>query len=272
MNSGCSSPSLAAFVLVATFVLGEGCRKADEAPSADRAAETPPVSSTVASSADLTGTWTVVGHHMPGISAMSDSEATAWHGRAVRLTAAQAISPGNHCDQPTYTTSTVAKDRFLATDFNLPPESLTPLASLERLTLLEVSCSGAPWAAMGGRLIEVDASHALAPWDGVFFEVERDRDFRAAGQEPFWRLEIAKGKEIRFMQIGKPDVVTPVPGPMIDRVTGARVFHATTEANDLRVVIEATPCADVMSGKQFETTVTVTLNGRTYRGCGEALP
>lgn len=124
---------------------------------------------------------------------------------------------------------------------------------------------------MGGRLIEIDADRALAPWDGVFFELERDRDFRAAGQEPFWRLEIAKGKDIRFVQVGKPDVVTPAPAPETAPESGGRVYHAITEEHDLRVVTEPTPCTDVMSGKPFETTVTVTLNKQTYHGCGGPL-
>jgi len=80
-----------------------------------------------------------------------------------------------------------------------------------------------------------------------------------------------KGKAIRFMQVGKPDLVAPVPIPMTDRVTHARVFHAITEVNDLRVVIEPTPCTDVMSGHLFETTVTVTLNRQTYHACGGPL-
>lgn len=73
------------------------------------------------------------------------------------------------------------------------------------------------------------------------------------------------------MQPGKPDVVTPAPRDTTDPVTGARVFHATTEATDLRVVIEPTPCTDVMSGKLFETTVAVTLNKHIYHGCGGSL-
>lgn len=270
MNARLPAWSLAMAVLAATL-LGWGCRRADESRPAERATATSAALSTAPPSSDLTGIWTVIGHHMPGISAMTDADAAAWHGQTVRLTTAEAISPGTHCDQPTYATRTVARDSLLAGEFDLPPGSLTPLASLERLILLEVSCDGAPWAAMGGRLIQIDADLALAPWDGVFFELERNHDFRAAGQEPFWRLEIAKGKEIRFMHVGKPDVVTPVPRHTTDRVTGARVFHATTEATDLRVVIEPTPCTDVMSGKLFETTVTVTLNKQTYLGCGGPL-
>lgn len=225
-----------------------------------------------AASSDLTGIWTVIGHYMPGITAMNDADATARNGQTVRLTAAQAISPDAHCDQPTYATRTVARDSFLAGEFHLPPGSLAPLTHLERLTLLEVSCGGAPWAAMGARLIQIDSAHVLSQWDGVFFELERAHDFRAAGQEPFWRLVIARGKEIRFTQVEKPEVVTSVPESTTDPATGARVYHAITGANDLRVLIEPTPCTDAMSGRPFEATVIVTLNGQVFHGCGGDLP
>ena len=271
MNIRLSARLLVASALAAILVAGGGCQKADETPSIERVMETPAVPSVVTSSPDLTGIWTVVGHRIPGVSAMSDAEATAWHGLTVRLETLRAISAGNRCDHPTYTTNKVERDGFLATEFNLPPGSLAPLASLERLTLIEVSCNDAPWAALGGRLIEIDANNVLAPWDGIFFELARDHDFRAAGQEPFWHLDIQKGKDIRFMQVSKTEVVTPMPMPKIDLKTGTKVYHAVTEANDLRVVIEPTSCTDVMSGKPFEATVTVTLYGQTYHGCGEAL-
>ena len=57
-----------------------------------------------------------------------------------------------------------------------------------------------------------------------------------------------------------------------DRPGDARAgFHAITETNDLRLVIEPAPCTDVMSGHLFETTVTVSLNNQTYHGCGGPL-
>ena len=214
----------------------------------------------------LLGKWTVVGHLTPGISAMTDTEAIAWHGRALRLTSTEAISGDEHCDEPTYRTLTgVDRDNFLGTEYKLG--SLKVLASLDNIIVLEVSCAGSSWGALGARLIETEDG-ALAPWDGVFFELERGWDFRAAGQEPFWRLEIAKGKEMRFTQVGRADVVTPIPKPTTDPQTDAQIYHAITEANDLRVAIAPTPCTDVMSGKAFEATVTITLNGKTYSGCG----
>ena len=111
-----------------------------------------------------------------------------------------------------------------------------------------------------------------APWDGVFFELARDRDFRAVGQEPGWQLEIRMGSEMRFTyDYGKGSAVTPAARAVLDARTGTRSFHARTESNDLRIEIVPVKCEDAMSGKPYPATVTVTLNDRSFRGCGEPL-
>jgi putative lipoprotein len=126
---------------------------------------------------------------------------------------------------------------------------------------------------MGGRLLGIGADRALAPWDGVFFELTRDTDFRAVGQEPGWLLEIRKAREMRLITAyGADTAVTPVPPDRTDSATGARIYHAVTEAHDLLVLIQPTACTDVMSGESYETTVTITLDGRDLRGCGGPLP
>ena len=270
-----SDGSRAASVLLVLLVLFAGCQRETRTSSVERAAEgrSAPSPSPADSMPlpELAGIWTVVGHHIPGTSAMSDKEATAWHGRTVRLTAKEAISAESHCDAPSYATSSAPRDRFLGVEFHLPPGALKPLASRDEITLLDVSCRGSSWADMGGRLIGIDANRVLAPWNGVFFELARDHDVRALGQEPFWNLEIRKGKELRFVyDLGERQVVTPMPVPRIEGKT--TIYHATTEANDLRVIVEKTPCTDSMSGQPFEATVTVTLNGQTYHGCGGLTP
>lgn len=119
-------------------------------------------------------------------------------------------------------------------------------------------------------MIRIDNDRVLAFWNGVFFELARDNDFRAVGQEPFWRLELQKGKELSFTyDLGKRKAVTRARAPENVLANGTSVYHAVTKANDLRVVIAPNRCTDVMSGKPFEVTVTVTLNGRTFNGCGE---
>ena len=98
------------------------------------------------------------------------------------------------------------------------------------------------------------------------------RDFRAVGQEPFWSLQIEKGKELRFTYaLGERNASTPVPVPKIDMANGTIVYHAITEENDLRVVIKPIQCLDDMSGRSFEKTVTVMHNEQIYQGCGEAV-
>jgi heat shock protein HslJ len=243
-------------------------RKAGTSQEVESAIATGPE---IASPPGLTGIWTVVGHHIPGVSAMSDAEATARHGTTVRLTVSEALSPGNHCDAPTYATRTVDRDRFLASEYHLPPGSLTSLDRMQHVRLLEVSCGTQRWRAMGALLIEIAPDRALAPWDGVFFELARDHDFRAAGQEPFWHLEIRKGIAMRLARPGAPDVIVPAPVPTAGP-SGAQTYHAVTEAHDLRVIIDPHPCTDIMSGKRFPNSVTIELDGTTYRGCGEPVP
>ncbi len=243
---------------------------------ATQAAAAPPVNriarAPAAATPALTGIWTVVAHHMPGTGALTDSEARARHGETLRLTERSAISPGGRCGDPSYAASRVAAEAYLASEFKLPRGSLKPLAAKDLISVMKVLCGGAPWTAFGGLLLQIDGDRALAPWDGVFFELKRDRDFRAMGQEPGWQLEIKKGAEIRFTyDYGKGTAVTPAPAAQMDPASGTRNYHAVTEANDLRVVIVPVACADSMSGRPFKATVSVTLNGRTFRGCGEEL-
>ncbi len=228
--------------------------------------------STATATPSLTGIWTVVSHHSPGISALSDDQARARYGETVRLTASAAISFGNRCSEPGFDARTVPAGTFLASEFKLSPGSLKPLAGKNQIRLMDVSCGGAPWPVLGARLIEIDRDRALAPWDGVFFELARDRDFRAIGQEPGWQLEIRQGAEMRFTyDYGKGSAVTPASPVRVDSSTGTRTYQAVTEANDLRVEIVPVACTDAMSGRSFAATVTVTLNGRSFRGCGEKL-
>ena len=181
-------------------------------------------------------------------------------------------APGSRCSDPGYVPTRVVPDDFLAEHYKLAPGSLKPLAGRSQMQVLQVQCDGRPWTALGGSVLEIDRNRALAPWDSVFFELTRDRDFRAIGQEPGWQLEIRMGSEMRFTyDYGKGSTVTPAARAELDATTGTRTFQAKAEANDLRVEIVPVGCEDSMSGKPFPATVTVTLNDRSFRGCGESL-
>ena len=94
-------------------------------------------------------------------------------------------------------------------------------------------------------------------------------DYRAAGYEPIWSLEIDEGKYLRFIIEGSSAVYFPVPQPTGD--AKRRVHHAVTESQDLEAVIEEKPCRDRSSPDPFPHTVTVTYNGIPYPGCGRPL-
>lgn len=110
---------------------------------------------------------------------------------------------------------------------------------------------------------------AGGPWEDAR---HRGIEFRAVGQEPGWYLEIDEGKQILFVaDYGTREITTPVPSPTTIAGGQGREYHAQTEAHDLKVRIVRKPCADVMSGERFPLTVTVTLDGKTYDGCGRRL-
>lgn len=170
MINGGRNPGIAAF---AALLACAGCGQANDDRTAPKAPDISAASRPSETSADLTGTWTVVGHHMPGISAIGEDEAAARHGQALRLMPTEAVSSNDRCDAPGYSTREVRADEYLATEYKLGSGSLKPLAGRDELRLFEVSCNGTPWIGFGALLIEIDAGRALTPWDGVFFELER---------------------------------------------------------------------------------------------------
>jgi heat shock protein HslJ/uncharacterized membrane protein len=220
----------------------------------------------------LNGVWTIVGFHKAGVSAMTEEQAQARVGESLRLTDRAAVSPGGACREPRYATRQVTTESYLADEFKLGPASVPPLAARSTLRVMDVSCGASRWTALGATMLQLDRDHALAPWGGVFFALERDHDYRGVGQEPGWQLEIRQGDEMRFTyDYGKGSAVTPAGRGDLDARTGTRTFRAASGTNDLRVEIVPVACNDAMSGRAFPATVTVTLNGRAFRGCGEPL-
>lgn len=105
------------------------------------------------------------------------------------------------------------------------------------------------------------------PWEDAR---RRGVDFRAAGNEPDWYLEIQRGRQLLFVgndaetRITTPEFAGQLEGPV-------RVYTATTETGSLRVEIEDRPCFDSVSGQNLAARVLVAIDGRVYRGCGRDL-
>jgi heat shock protein HslJ len=85
--------------------------------------------------------------------------------------------------------------------------------------------------------------------------------YRALGTEPFWSLSI-DGGTIRYQPAEGRVVRVTKPRPIIG-FNGERY-----EARGMTVDITHVECSDGMSDRTYHDTVTVSLGGRTLRGCG----
>lgn len=91
--------------------------------------------------------------------------------------------------------------------------------------------------------------------------------YRAVGQEPGWLVEITPEGITATLNYGERIVHVPPVAP--SRESGGILYDAQTEAARLRLVLRPQPCRDVMSGLAYPDTATLTVDGRTYQGCGE---
>ncbi len=110
-------------------------------------------------------------------------------------------------------------------------------------------------------------NHARAPWEDAR---RRGVDFRAVGNEPGWYLELQQGQHLLFVGNYGSDRVL-LPAPEEEQAGPTRVYHAISEAHDLRLEITDESCTDSMKGDSFPAQVLVHLDGRTYWGCGRDL-
>jgi putative lipoprotein len=94
-----------------------------------------------------------------------------------------------------------------------------------------------------------------------------DADFRAVGNEPGWHMDIAKGEKILLVtDYGEHRYELPFVKP--DSSMARRTYDITASGHHFTAVIEEKPCNDSMSGRAFVATVTVTVDGKEYTGCG----
>ena len=95
--------------------------------------------------------------------------------------------------------------------------------------------------------------------------------FRAVGQEPGWVLDIHASDSITVLaDYGESRYGFPYAEPEEDPGVQT-VFRIETDAHQATIVIENEPCRDGMSGWPYETSVSMTLDEREYRGCGRWL-
>ena len=97
-------------------------------------------------------------------------------------------------------------------------------------------------------------------------------DYRAVGNEPGWHILISKRKGIVFVSdYGRKTNKFTASEPLINQIKRTTKYYVQENGHVLELIIKGTKCLDTMSGESFETTVTVTLDGKEFKGCGRAL-
>lgn len=96
-------------------------------------------------------------------------------------------------------------------------------------------------------------------------------DVRAVGNEPGWHMEISPDSIVLVTDYGERRLAFPTPAVEEYPAERRSVLRASDGDRGLEVLLEARECRDTMTGEAFETTVTVTVDGRTLRGCGRPL-
>jgi len=97
----------------------------------------------------------------------------------------------------------------------------------------------------------------------------RGVQYRGVGNEPGWRIEIGPEEILVETDYGENRVMLPIPPEVA--FEGVQNFEQRTPRHHLRVAIEETRCLDSMTGDEFASTIKITLDGREFRGCGDAL-
>lgn len=99
----------------------------------------------------------------------------------------------------------------------------------------------------------------------------RGVEFRASGNEPGWYLELSRGDSLHMeYDYGEHQLTVATPDPVVDSAGDRRLIRFETSESALRVTIVDESCV-AMSGTAFPATVTVDVDGTSYRGCGRWL-
>ncbi|MEX1182707.1 MAG: META domain-containing protein, partial [Gemmatimonadota bacterium] len=90
--------------------------------------------------------------------------------------------------------------------------------------------------------------------------------YRAGGNEPFWTLTFGE-TTMDFADMGSTTTAS-ADRPDAESLANGWRFTASADGRPFVVEIQVSRCNDSMSGRPFPHSVTVTVHGRTWTGCG----
>lgn len=109
-------------------------------------------------------------------------------------------------------------------------------------------------------------SNRASPWDVA---ADSGVSFRAVGQEPGWLVELVEGED----DAGASMSAHLDYGQRLLEATGLQREGDTwtgqaADGSGVELTVEASDCADAMSGEQFPSAASLVVDGEQYQGCG----
>lgn len=96
--------------------------------------------------------------------------------------------------------------------------------------------------------------------------------FHAVGQEPGWTLDVSteRGMDSLAYVGDYGSVKLNFPAAARTEDPNRQSWSSSADGHTIAVTADHKPCEDAMSGKPYEATVRVVIDGRTLQGCGSA--
>ncbi|KAA0013161.1 C-type lysozyme, inhibitor [Billgrantia pellis] len=97
--------------------------------------------------------------------------------------------------------------------------------------------------------------------------------FHARGNEPGWVANLAHDapRLTLLLDYGERELTLPYRVTGMDNASGRVILASAQSDQPFELRLEARACFDDMSGEPFPARVTLTIDGRTYRGCGQGI-
>jgi len=102
----------------------------------------------------------------------------------------------------------------------------------------------------------------------------QDIDIRGLGHAPAWQLEISHSDRKVNLTLGDTaySYRYPEQGPSLYQgYARTTTYRIPNDEHSLSIIVKGIECRDSESGKAYETSITILLDGAAYKGCGDVL-
>jgi hypothetical protein len=102
----------------------------------------------------------------------------------------------------------------------------------------------------------------------------QDIDVRGLGHNPEWQLEISHSDNMVNLTLAGTGYRYRYPetGPSLYQGdTRTTIYQVPNDEHSLYIIVKGIECRDSETGKSYETTISVVMDGAAHPGCGDVL-